>query len=92
MDFEINAFNSHLDSLVCLNCELNIHQEKICELLCLGLNVPEIASKLYKSNHTIEWHIKKIKAKTKIHSTTMIACWYFVKKMQRTTGFSSMQI
>ena len=81
MDFEINAFNSHLDSLVCLNCELNIHQEKICELLCLGLNVPEIASKLYKSNRTIENQIQQIKVKTKIPSTAAIICWYASKNM-----------
>jgi DNA-binding NarL/FixJ family response regulator len=73
---ETNAFSMHLENITSINCELTPQQEKICQLISLGMKVPEIAIKLYKSHRTIENHIQKIKAKTKIYSTTTIACWY----------------
>jgi DNA-binding NarL/FixJ family response regulator len=87
----LNAFSIYIKNISNIDCYLTPKQELICQLICCGMKVPEIAKKLCKSSHTIETHIQHIKAKTKLCSITALVCWYSSKQYQKIAESSYMQ-
>ncbi len=69
---------------------LTERETEILRLTAEGLGCKEIATKLYLSSHTIEWHIKNLKSKlnaTTIAHAVSIAYYHgilYINRGQRT--------
>jgi DNA-binding CsgD family transcriptional regulator len=53
--------------------DLTAHERRIAELACDGLSNPEIGARLFLSQRTVEWHLRKVFGKLGIHRRRELA-------------------